>query len=133
MYLRHQAYTLYYHHVCILVFMYLCFPCYCDACLNSSNLRVGLKTLLNTTIEHSRLQHVVQVHGSSGTLGCANVLIGLYRIKLRSKKYYQRIFFHFVDTVVVNSWLLCQNVCNGVGLQESKQLCLQIIYFSCFS
>ena len=31
-------------------FMYLRFPCYCDACLNSSTLRVGLKTLLNTII-----------------------------------------------------------------------------------
>jgi len=29
-------------------FMYLRFPCYCDACLNSSDLRVELKTLLNT-------------------------------------------------------------------------------------
>jgi len=29
-------------------FMYLRFPCYCDACLNSSDLHVGLKTLLNT-------------------------------------------------------------------------------------
>jgi len=32
-------------------FMYLRFPCYCDACLNSSDLRVGLKTLRNT-IQH---------------------------------------------------------------------------------
>jgi len=29
-------------------FMYLRSPCYCDACLNSSALRVGVKTLLNT-------------------------------------------------------------------------------------
>jgi len=29
-------------------FMFLRFPCYCDACLNSSDLRVGVKTLLNT-------------------------------------------------------------------------------------
>jgi len=28
--------------------MYLRIPCYCDACLNSSALRVGVKTLLNT-------------------------------------------------------------------------------------
>jgi len=51
MYLRHQTYTLYYRHVCILVFLhvlYLRIPCYCDACLNSSALRVGVKTLLNT-------------------------------------------------------------------------------------
>ena len=29
-------------------FMYSRIPCYCDACLNSSALRVGVKTLLNT-------------------------------------------------------------------------------------
>ena len=29
-------------------FMYLRFPCYCDACLNSMDLCVGLKTLVNT-------------------------------------------------------------------------------------
>jgi len=42
MYLRHQTYTLYYRDVCILVFMYLRISCYCDACLNSSDLRVGV-------------------------------------------------------------------------------------------
>ena len=31
-------------------FMYLRFPCCCDACLNSSDLPVGLKTLLNTIL-----------------------------------------------------------------------------------
>jgi len=31
-------------------FMYLRFPCYCDACLNSSDSRVGLKTLLNAIL-----------------------------------------------------------------------------------
>jgi len=29
-------------------FMYLCIPCYCDACLKSSAMRVGVKTLHNT-------------------------------------------------------------------------------------
>ena len=29
-------------------FMYLRILCYCDACLNSSDLRVGVTTLLNT-------------------------------------------------------------------------------------
>jgi len=32
-------------------FMYLRISCYCDACLNSSNLSVGLKTLLNTILK----------------------------------------------------------------------------------
>jgi len=31
-------------------FMYLRFPCYSDACLNSSALRVGVTTLLNTKL-----------------------------------------------------------------------------------
>jgi len=29
-------------------FMYFCVPCYCDACLKSSALCVGMKTLHNT-------------------------------------------------------------------------------------
>jgi len=30
--------------------MYMCVPCYCDACLKSSMLHVGVKTLHNTVI-----------------------------------------------------------------------------------
>ena len=33
-------------------------------------------------------------------------LLGLYRLKLRSKKWYHRLFFHIVDMSVVNAWLL---------------------------
>ena len=49
-YLRQQAYTLYYRHVCVSSssFMYLCISCYCDVCLKSSALHVGVKTLHNT-------------------------------------------------------------------------------------
>ena len=31
-------------------FMYLCIPCYCDTCLKSSALRVGVKTSHNTNV-----------------------------------------------------------------------------------
>jgi len=37
-------------HVSSSSFMYLRIPCYCDACLNSSALRVGVKTLHNTIL-----------------------------------------------------------------------------------
>jgi len=30
--------------------MYFCIPCYCDACLKSSALRVGVKTFHNTIL-----------------------------------------------------------------------------------
>jgi len=35
-------------YVCSCSFMYWRIPCYCDACLKSSALRVGVKTLDNT-------------------------------------------------------------------------------------
>jgi len=50
-------------------FMYLRFPCYCNACLNSSDLRVGLKMLLNT------IQYCT------------------YRLKILSQHYYLRKIF----------------------------------------
>lgn len=33
-------------------------------------------------------------------------MLGFYRIKIRSQKWYHRLFFHFVDLVCVNSWFL---------------------------
>jgi hypothetical protein len=33
-------------------------------------------------------------------------LLGLYRITIRSRKWYKRIFFHLIDLCVVNAWLL---------------------------
>lgn len=32
--------------------------------------------------------------------------LGYYRIKVRSKKWYLRVFFHLVDLIAVNSWLI---------------------------
>jgi len=42
-------------------FMYLRFPCYCDACLNAIDLRVGLKTLLNTIHGHMHIHWYCQL------------------------------------------------------------------------
>jgi len=46
-----------------LTFMYLCVFCYCDACLKSSALRVGVKTLYNTLC-----QLVKEFNTNSGTI-----------------------------------------------------------------
>lgn len=37
-------------------------------------------------------------------------LIGRYKIKMRSRKWYIRLFYHFIDLTVVNSWLLFKRV-----------------------
>jgi len=41
-----------------------------------------------------------------GGVDLLDSLVGLYRTRIRSKKWYHRIFFHFMDVVIVNSWLL---------------------------
>ena len=33
-------------------------------------------------------------------------LIGLYRTKIKSRKWYHRLFFHLLDMTVINAWLL---------------------------
>jgi len=49
-------------------FMCLRIPCYCDACLNSSALRVGVKTLLNTIpptfnkVQFTALQNISEMY-----------------------------------------------------------------------
>jgi len=53
-------------------FMYLRFPCYCNACLNSSDLRVGLKTLLNTVLN----THIVLAL----LMNCGTVISVLHKV-----------------------------------------------------
>ena len=41
-----------------------------------------------------------------GGVDLLDSLLGLYRIQLRSRKWYKKIFFHMIDMCVVNSWIL---------------------------
>ena len=64
------------------------------------------------------------VHTYNTFMGGADLLdslIGLYKIKLRSKKYYHRIFFHLIDLTVVTAWLLYKRDCDGFGILKQKQ------------
>ena len=46
---------------------------------------------------------IVKVYNSSmGGVDLADQLIALYRIELRSKKNYLRLFFHMLDMIIVN-------------------------------
>lgn len=50
---------------------------------------------------------VVSVYNKHmGGVDLIDSLIGLYRCKIRSKKWYHRLFFHLLDMTVVNAWLL---------------------------
>jgi hypothetical protein len=49
---------------------------------------------------------VQEYNKNMGGVDLLDSLLGLYRIKIRSKKWYHRLFFHFLDMSIINSWLL---------------------------
>ncbi|CAH2086337.1 unnamed protein product [Euphydryas editha] len=50
-----------------------------------------------------------------GSVDLLDALLGYYRIQIRSKKFYHRIFFHMIDMITVNAWLLYRR-----GLDETE-------------
>lgn len=56
-----------------------------------------------------------------GGVEALDALIAYYRIHIRSKKYYHKFFFHFVDMVIVNSWLLYRRNCESLSFPRKKQ------------
>ncbi|XP_024119090.1 piggyBac transposable element-derived protein 3 [Oryzias melastigma] len=56
-----------------------------------------------------------------GGVDALDALIAYYRIHIRSKKFYLRLFFHFVDMVIVNGWLLYRRDCESLGVPRKEQ------------
>lgn len=50
-----------------------------------------------------------------GGVDLLDAMLGFYRIQIRSKKWYHRIFFHTIDLITVNSWLLWRRRNNQKG------------------
>jgi len=62
-------------------FSYFCISLYCDACLKSSALRVGVKTLHNTT--HVHMLHVIS--GKTRTVIIFSALSGTQAVEKTSQ------------------------------------------------
>lgn len=45
-----------------------------------------------------------------GGVDLLDSLIGRYKIRMRTKKWYMRIWYHLIDVTVVNAWLLYRRV-----------------------
>ncbi|XP_046402676.1 piggyBac transposable element-derived protein 3-like [Ischnura elegans] len=56
-----------------------------------------------------------------GGVDLCDANLSRYRIFLKSRKYYHRLFFHFVDLAVVNSWSLYRRDCDSLGISKKKQ------------
>ncbi|XP_049772936.1 piggyBac transposable element-derived protein 1-like [Schistocerca cancellata] len=62
--------------------------------------------------EHRMVQcPVVSVYNSHmGNVDLLDSNIGRCHIKIRSKRWYLRLFFHLIDIIVINSWILYRRV-----------------------
>lgn len=60
-----------------------------------------------------------------GRVDLLDSLIALYRIHIRSHKYYHKLVFHFLDVTIVNSWLLYRRDASAIGVSKKSQLQLQ--------
>ena len=60
-------------------------------------------------------------NNSMGGVEVVDALISYYRILIKSKKYYLRVFFHLVDLCVVNAWLLCRRDCKSFDVPQNRQ------------
>src|SRR5678816_3110210 len=55
-----------------------------------------------------------------GRVDLADMLIKLYRINFKSRKWYTRIFYYLLDLSVVNAWLLYRRVHVSKGLLKKN-------------
>ncbi|KAK3892961.1 hypothetical protein Pcinc_003140 [Petrolisthes cinctipes] len=63
---------------------------------------------------------VLEYNKFMGGVDLLDGLVAYYRTKLRSKKYYMRFFFHFLDMVTVNGWLLYRRDGNSLEISSKK-------------
>lgn len=69
--------------------------------------------------------NIVSIYNKSmGGVDLLDSLIALYRTKVRSKKWYLRLFFHMMDMVMVEAWLLYKRDSTNCGVQQKEQLSL---------
>ena len=69
-------------------------------------------------------QIVVCYNKGMGGVDLADMLISLYRIAIKTKRWYIKIFWHCVDIAKVNAWLLYRRHCDDHGIPKKRQMSL---------
>uniref|UniRef100_A0A3P9I8W3 PiggyBac transposable element-derived protein domain-containing protein n=1 Tax=Oryzias latipes TaxID=8090 RepID=A0A3P9I8W3_ORYLA len=65
---------------------------------------------------------VREYNKNMGGVDLLDSLIALYRTKIRSKKWYHRLMFHFIDMTTVTAWLLYKRDCSSIGMSKEEQI-----------
>lgn len=73
-------------------------------------------------IEVDTPQIVSDYNQHTGGVDLIDSLIARYRNKMRSRKWYKRIFHHLLDGTIVNSWLLYKRRSAEVGIEPMTLL-----------
>ena len=69
-------------------------------------------------------QLVLQYNKDMGGVDLADMLISLYRIPFKTKRWYLKVFFHCLDIAKVNSWLLYQRHCDENSIAKKQRMAL---------
>ena len=80
-------------------------------------LRFDRKT--KTQIEVTLPNIVNSYNKNMGGVDLHDQLMSLYRMSFKSRKYYQRLIFHFIDMAVANSWLLYRRDAEKLKKEEN--------------
>lgn len=75
-------------------------------------------------VEIMRPNVVAAYNQHMGGVDLLDMLISLYRIEVRSKKYYMKIIFHLIDLCVVNAWLLYRRHCAQINTPKKQIMSL---------
>ena len=67
-------------------------------------------------------QMILAYNNGMGGVDLADMLIALYRIKVKTRRWYQKIFWHCVDIAKVNAWLLYRRHSSQRGIPKRQQL-----------
>ncbi|CAF1429375.1 unnamed protein product [Adineta ricciae] len=59
-----------------------------------------------------------------GGVDLIDMLISLYRINVKSNKYYMKIIFHLIDLSIVNAWLLYRRHCSQINIPKKTMMSL---------
>lgn len=66
--------------------------------------------------------NIVKLYNKNmGGVDLADCLLSLYRIPVRSKKYYHRLIFHMIDMAINQAWLLYRRDYESAGISEEKR------------
>ena len=76
-----------------------------------------------TKIEVDAPQCISVYNKHMGFVDSIDSLLARFRIKINCRKrHYLKIFYHFLDLVAVNSWLLYRRDCQDIGMPQKERL-----------